>query len=265
MSLAQLRRTLADGGWMLFWFAIGLAGYGALIAAFWPTLKEAQDVYAQLVKALPEAVIKAFGITSMADFAGFIGTEYLNLFWGVIVSVFVIMMASSFVAGEIDRGTVELWLSVPAPRWRLLGAKLIAFLLQISVLVVVSSVSLAVVAYVIDVRLPVGSWVALTIVLGSFCLAVGGYTSLLSAAASSRGAAGGIAAGVTFMSYLAGVISGLSTNVEGLKYVSILTAFHPQRALEGASYASEASVLGAIGVACALASLVVFQRRDANP
>jgi beta-exotoxin I transport system permease protein len=261
----QLRRTLADGGWMVFWFALGLAAYGVVIASFWPTLKEAQDVYAQLIKAFPEPMVKAFGITNMAHFTGFVGSEYLNLIWGVIVAVFMIMTASSFVAGEIDRGTIELWLSVPDERWRLLAAKLLSLLLQVAVLVVLSVVSLALPAYLVDVRLPLDAWIALGVVLASFCLAVGGYTALFSSALSSRGAAGSLAAGITFVSYFLGVVSGLSTKLDGLKYLSILTAFHPQSALEGGGYATQAAILSAIGLACALASLAVFQRRDANP
>lgn len=265
MSFPQLRRTLADGRWMLFWFAIGLIGYGVIIAAFWPTMKEGEEVYTQMLKAFPEAMLAAFGITGMAHFTGFVGTEYLNFMWPLIAAVFLIMTASSFVAGEIDRGTVELWLSVPDERWRLLAAKLFAFLVQIAVLVVASVVSLALAAYFAGERLSSDSLVGLAVVLASFCVAVGGYTALFSSALSSRGAAAGLAAGVTFASYLAGVLSTLSKDVADLKYLSIVTAFHPQRALEGGEYASEVLVLVTIGVVCALASLVIFHRRDANP
>ncbi len=99
----------------------------------------------------------------------------------------------------------------------------------------------------------------------SFCVAVAGYTVLFSSALSSRGAAVGLAAAVTLASYLAGMLSGLTTGTEGLEYVSLQTAFHAQRALSGGSYGSGTAVLMAVGLACALASLVVFERRDANP
>ncbi len=265
MSLPQLRRTLVDARWTLLWFSAGLVAYGVLIVALWPTMKQNAQLYAQLLRAFPEAMLKVFGIEGMATFTGFLGAEYLNFMWPLIAAVFLVMTASAFVAGEIDSGTVELWLSVPDERWRLFAAKLGAFVLQALVLSAATSLSLALAAALWGETLRPEVLVALTVVLASFSVAVGGSTALFSSATSSRGAAAGLAAGVTFASYLAGVLSGIDKDLEGLKYLSIVTAFHPQRALEGSWSAAEALVLVAIGLACALASLVIFQRRDAAP
>lgn len=265
MSLPQLRRTLLDQAWTTLWFAVGVAGYGVLIVLFWPTMKKSEVLYEQLLKAFPEAMVKAFGIEGMGKFTGFLGTEFLNLMWPLIVAVFVIMTASLAVAGEIDRGTIELWLSVPERRWRLLLAKIAALLVEIIALSVATVLSVAAGALLVGEELPLSGLLAAGVVLASFCIALGGYAVLFSSAMSSRGAAAGLAAAVTFASYLAGVLSGLGTDAERLKYLSIVTAFHPQRALEGGEYLGDVLVLLGIGVACAIASLVVFERRDANP
>lgn len=265
MSLPQLRRTLADLRWTIVWYALGLAGYGLLIVAFWPPVRQNAATYAQFVSAFPEALRKAFGIEDITHFTGFIGAEYLNLMWPMIAAVFVIMTASAFVAGEVDRGTVELWLSVPERRWRLLAAKEAALLVGIAVLSAATVAAIGVAAAVAGEALSAGGLAATGVVLASFCVAVAGYTSLFSSALSSRGAAAGAAAALSLASYLAGVLSGLSKNIDVLKYVSLQTAFHPQRALAGSAYASEAAILVAIGWACAVASLVVFERRDAAP
>ncbi len=265
MSTQQLRRALIDQRWTLFWFAAGLAGYGILLVAFWPAMKQNAGLYAQLLTGFPEAFLKAFGVEDMTRFSGFVGTEYLNFMWPLIAAVFVIMAASSFVAGEIDRGTVELWLSVPETRWRLLVAKQVALLLGIAVLAAASAASIALAGRIVGEDLSAPGLLGTSVVLASFCVAVGGYTTLFSAALSSRGTAAGLAAGVTFASYLAGVLSGLSKDVEWLKYLSLQTAFHPQRALADGPYGAEALTLFGIGIVCALVSLAVFQRRDANP
>lgn len=265
MSLPQLRRTLLDQRWTTIWFAAGIAGYGVLIVLFWPTMKKSEQLYEQLLTAFPEAMLKAFGIEGMGRFTGFLGTEYLNFMWPLIAAVFLVMAASSAVAGEIDRGTVELWLSVPVRRWRLLLAKQVALLLEIVVLSAATVLSVAVGAVLVGEEIPRGGLVAPAVVLASFCIAVGGYTVLFSSLVSSRGAAAGLGAAVTLASYLAGVLSSLSPDVERLKYLSLVTAFHPQRALEGGEYAADVLILIAIGVVCAALSLVVFERRDANP
>ena len=266
MSLSQLRRSLLDQRWTLLWFGLGITAYTLLIAAFWPTAKNNAALFSSYISQLPEAFVKAFGIADIAHFEGFIGAEELNFMWPLIVLVFVIMAASSFVAGEIDRGTIELWLSVPVPRWRLLSAKQIALVIGIVVLAAVTVALIAVAARLANESLSTSGLVATGAVLSALCIAVAGYTSLFSSLFSSRGAAAGLAAGVTIGSYLLGILSGISRDFDWLRYLSIISAFHPQQALlGGAADAAEVSALVALGVVTALLSLAVFQRRDANP
>lgn len=265
MSAAQLRRSLLDSRLTVFWYAIGLALYAAVLLPFWPTIRDNQAMYEQFLQAFPKAMVEAFGISEMGTFAGFVGTEFLNIMWPLIAAAFVIMSASSFVAGEIDRGTVELWLSAPERRWRMLAAKELVLVIGSVVLAAVTAAAVGVLGRIVGEDLSTSGVVASAVVLVSFCVAVAGYTSLFSALLSSRGAAAGLAAGVTLASYLAGVVSGLSPDVADLKYLAFTSAFHPQRALTGGDYAGEAAILVAIGLICAVASLVVFERRDANP
>lgn len=265
MSVAQLRRSLLDERWTVLWYAVGVGGYAVLIAAFWPTMKKNTAMFESLMTQFPEAFVKAFGIDNMTTFGGFLGGELLNFMWPLIVGLFVIMAASAFVAGEIDRGTVELWLSVPAARWKLLASKQTALLAGMAVIVAVTVVSIAVSALLAGETLSSTGLVWCGVVLLSFCVCVAGYTSLLSSLFSSRGAAAGLAAALTLGSYLAGVLSGLSKDVEWLKYVALTSAFHPQPALLDKAAGGEVVALFAIGLACAVASLAVFERRDANP
>jgi ABC-2 type transport system permease protein len=266
VSFPQLRRSLLDEAWTVLWFALGIAAYTLLIAAFWPTAKNNAELFSSYISQFPEAFIKAFGIADITRFEGFIGAELLNFMWPLIVLVFVIMSASSFVAGEIDRGTVEWWLSVPVSRWRLLAAKQVALVVAIAVLAAVTVGLIAAAGRLSNESLSAGGLLGAGLVLASFCVAVGGYATLFSSLFSSRGSAAGLAAGVTLASYLAGVLSGISKDVEWLKYVAITSAYHPQQALSaGGADAGEVAVLLAIGLLCAAVALVVFQRRDANP
>ena len=185
MSLPQLRRSLLDQRWTLLWFGLGITAYTLLIAAFWPTAKNNAALFSSYISQLPEAFVKAFGIADIAQFEGFIGAEELNFMWPLIVLVFVIMAASSFVAGEIDRGTIELWLSVPVPRWRLLSAKQIALVIGIVVLAAVTVALIAVAARLANESLSTSGLVATGAVLSALCIAVAGYTSLFSSLFSS--------------------------------------------------------------------------------
>lgn len=265
MSGAQLRRSLVDLRWTVVWYSGGIVVYALIIAAFWPAMQKNANVFQQYLEQFPEAFMKAFGIDEMMTFAGFLGGEMVNFMWPLVITIFLVMAASAAVAGEIDRGTVELWLSAPVARWKLLAGKLLAILVGSAVIVGATVGSLSLSALVANETLSVSGLAWTGAVLLAFCVAVGGYSALLSSLLSSRGMAAGAAAGITLASYLAGVIGLLSKDVEWLKYVAITSAFHPQQALIDKPAANEILILFAIGIVSAVASLVVFQRRDAAP
>lgn len=263
MSFAQLRRSLVDQIWTVFWYSLGVGAYVVLIVAFWPTMKQNSSLFAQYIAQLPEAVVKAFGIADMTRFEGFVGGEILNFMWPLIVSVFVIMAASAVVGAEVDRGTFELWLSVPRSRVALLSAKLVAILIAVLVIVAVTALAIDAGATVIGESIDVRGILACAVVLASFAICVGGYTALFSVVFATRATAAGLAAAITVASYLLGILAGLSADVEWLKYLSLTTAYHPQQALlTGMVEPTEVAPLLGIGAAGAIGSLLAFRRRD---
>ena len=98
MSWAMFRHALRDLRWTVFWYALGLLLYGMMILSFYPTVRDNAKMMEQYMKALPKALMEAFGVTDMASLPGFIGGEYLNLMWPLIASVFLIMAGTATVA-----------------------------------------------------------------------------------------------------------------------------------------------------------------------
>ena len=263
MSVAQLRRSLLDQSWTVLWYSLGIAAYVLLIVAFWPTVRDNSALFQEYLAQFPEAFVKAFGIADFGRFEGFVGGEVLNFMWPLIVSVFMIMAASAVVGAEMDRGTFELWLSVPRSRVSLLSGKLVAILVGLAVIVLLTALAVAAGARLASEALQPGGIVAMALVLLSFGVCVGGYTALFSAFFASRATAAGLAAAVTIASYLLGILSGLSKDVDWLKYLSLTSAYHPQQALiSGTVPIAEVVLLAAIGVLCADLALLVFHRRD---
>jgi ABC-2 type transport system permease protein len=90
-----------------------------------------------------------------------------------------------------------------------------------------------------------------------------GYAALFSALLSERGKAAGLATGVTLGGYLAFIVSGISPRWEFLKFVSIFSAYKPQDALaHGSLNITGVAILVALGLACCIAALIQFERRD---
>ena len=264
MSWVMFRKALKDLRWTVFWYAFGLILYGILILSFYPTVRENAEEMQQLMGAFPKSVMEAFGANNMSTLAGWVGGKYLNVMWPLIMSVFIIMAGAATVAREVERGTIELLLSVPESRTRLLAAKLAALSTGIVVLVGVTIGSIALGAVFVDETLALENLLALGAVLLCFSVAVAGYSVLLSSFSKERGKPAGIAAGLTLAFYLAWVVSDLSKDWEWLGNVSIFTAFEPQRALaSGHVEPAQLGVLLVIGLACAVGAVFIFRRRDA--
>jgi ABC-2 type transport system permease protein len=263
MSLVMFRRALKDQRWTVVWYALGLFLYGVMILSFYPSIGRNAELMQQYLKSLPEAMLRAFGIADMGTLPGFIGAEFLNFMWPLITAVFVILTGASLVAQEVERGTAELWLSVPESRGRLLAAKLVALLVGIVALVLATIAALVVGAALVGESVTGRGLLAMGVVLLAFAVAVGGYAALFSSFSSDRGRPAGLAAALTLASYLAGVIGGINGRWGWLKRLSIFTAYQPQQALAR----GDVPVLGtlallALGLACAAAAIAIFQRRD---
>ncbi len=132
MSMIMLRRAIKDLQWTVLWYAIGVTIYSLAIMSVYPTMKKNATAFQDIMKNYPEAFLKAFGVSSnMFEMAAFISAEFLNVIWPLIVAIFVIMAGTATVAQEIERGTIEFWLSVPESRARLLSAKIASIWLGI--------------------------------------------------------------------------------------------------------------------------------------
>lgn len=242
--------------------------YGLVMIAFFPSVRDAAVDFEELIDAYPPALMEAFGLSPDADFtnyAVFLGVEYLNVIWAVIAAVYLIMAGTAVIAQEIENGTAELWLTLPARRTQLLFPKVISLYAGAALLTLVTMFSIGAGAVVVDNKGTVGpeGVLALGVVLFAFSVCVGGYSVLLSTIFRQRGRAAGIAAAITLGSYLFGVIGNLSDSWNWLKYISIFTAYKPEDALASNSIqAPETGVLFLIGIITCAAAFIIFPRRD---
>lgn len=262
MSVVMLRRALGAIRMTMLSYAGSVFVYGLLIALFFPSIRHNANLIDKYIRSFPPAVIQAMGLQSYASFPHFMGGEFLNLVWPIIASVFVIMAGSAVVAQEVEQGTIDLWLSVPAGRVGLLAAKLAAIGLGICALMVATDAALIVGARLIGEHLAAGGVLALSAYLVLFPLTIGTFAAAVSSVTSSRGHAAGITAAALVLSYLVWVVSLISTSWSWLENLSIFSLFHPADALADSSLnGGHVLALFILTALFAAFSLIAFQRR----
>ncbi len=165
-------KTLRDIRRSFGWWTLGLVGYVALIVAVWPTVKS-NPALIKLHETYPET-LKAFvsfgGEFDFGSPAGYLGAEIFSLVAPLLLMIAAIGAGARAIAGEEERGTLDLLLSTPVSRRRLVLEKLGALVVEVVGLGVVLWLALAVGAKAAAMHLSVGNLAAA--VAGAVLLAV---------------------------------------------------------------------------------------------
>jgi len=114
-------KTLRDLRRGFVWWSVGLAGMSALMVSVYPTVR-GNAALNKLVQNYPAALKGFFGFGGELDYtsaAGYLGMELFSLMVPLLLLIAAIAAGSGAVAGEEDRGTLDLLLSLPVSRPRL--------------------------------------------------------------------------------------------------------------------------------------------------
>jgi ABC-2 type transport system permease protein len=124
MLHSVFQKTLRDGLRALLWWGVSLAGLALMVAFFYPSVRDTPALNA-FVKQAPEALIRAFA-GEMADLtspAGYLNSQLFYMVAPLLLLIYAIGSGSAAIAGEEERGTLEMLLSNPVPRWRVVAEK----------------------------------------------------------------------------------------------------------------------------------------------
>src|SRR3990170_3007391 len=131
MLRTVLGKTIREQRRALMWWGIGLFASGATYAPFYPSIKDNADVLEKYMDSMPEFLREAF-MGASGDFtspAGYLNTELFNFFAPLLLLLFAIGAGARAIAGEEERQTLDILLSTPIARRRVIIDKFVAMLL----------------------------------------------------------------------------------------------------------------------------------------
>jgi ABC-2 type transport system permease protein len=256
-----LTKTLREQRRALAWWAVGLVAACVLTTAFYPSISENAASFEKLLDSLPEGLRKAFG-ENFASPAGYLQARLFSIFAPVLLLIYAIGAGSRAIAGEEERQTLDLLLSAPVRRRRVVLDKALAMVVAtaglgavLALAIVVTGPPFEISVGVANVEAAVAGCVLLALAFGGIALAVGGGTG-------RRSMAVGVAAGAAASSYLIDV---LALSVNGLGWLQRLSPFFYYRDPEPIVHGLDpvdAVVLGSIAVVAVAIAVWSFERRD---
>jgi ABC-2 type transport system permease protein len=240
-------------------------------------------IYVWLVSKIERPALLSFFTSALKDFeplsavpfndvvtpAGVIALAFIHPLVQFAFVVWAAARGSDVVAGELERGTLEMLVAQPVSRSAIFISKVAVAILGLIAISAALWAGISVGIRVVVPDDPVWPGLFLPAALNVFGLGftVLGIAALVSSVDRYRWRTIGIVGAVYAVSIVADVIARMARGWEWVRYLTIFTPFEPQRlvAKPGEAWsilAQHNGVLLLLGAVCLLAAGVIFARRD---
>lgn len=264
MIAPTLRLEVRRSRMLITWLSLAAILYGGFIAALYPVVRDNMAEYEKILAIYPKEFIAAFGMTgSLADHGIFFTTYIGSFLWPLVAAIGGIIVATRTTAADVDRGWIEVPLSAPISRVRYLASAIAGQVVTIAILAVACEAGLLVVGAVVGAGFDTGRFLLVLPVAIAFGCAIAAVTTLAGTVTLSRGAAGGLVAGLLVAMYLIRIIAEVQPDIAWVGNLSIFEYFTPTPIIdEGIVPWGDLAALGSVSVVGWVAALLVFRRRD---
>lgn len=260
-------QTLNVRKWTLIVYCLANVLFLWMFVGMYPSIQAEAESFSEVFERYPEGFLDALGVENVdiSTLERFLSMEQFSFTWPLMAILLLTGFGGSMIAGEIERGTIDLLLAKPIARHRLFLEKYAAglvFMVVFSAVSVFGAIPFAR-AYGLEY---VGEhyWVlfAMTLLFGWAVLSV---TFMFSAFASERNRVSLYAGGLFLVMYVARVLSGFVDRFEWLKYASFFHYADFSSALVENTIESLSIVIFiAVALMCTVIGVFRFSRRDIN-
>lgn len=257
--LSLLKHELFSRWGAVLGWGIGLGLYGVMYVAIYPEIGEQMTALADI------SIYRAMGI-DMNSFEGYMASSLVGVI-PIMLAIYVIMTSSATLAGEDDKGTLELIVTMPLKRWQIVTMKAAALVLVTFLILVIAGLWSAIAlnwmknSFAVDVTaiqffLAILSAWPITLAFLMIGLFFSAYLpNQLSASMATT---------VVFLvSYFGEILAGMVKALEVIKPFSLFTYFDSSAALFSKGVqAGDVGVLLGVAAFFFVLALLSFQRRD---
>lgn len=281
MTYTLVRKLLRDFRWSLIIVALLLGAFQCLWArvtrsvsldlwSYLATLVPFEELQKKIFEG-PGKIVQTLIGGETIDFRhlqDMLSIGYVHPLTQTILCVWAIGRAAGAVAGEIDRGTMELLLAQPITRSSVILAHLTVDVMTIPVLCLSLWSGTCLGIWLVDLDADPLRFAPALLNIAALLFAVSGYTMWLSAAGRFRGRVLGLAVLVTLLQFLVNLIGQLWDQVELLRPFTVFYYYQPQQSILQPQWYRHGdcwlhlAVLAGVGAVGYLLSWWTFCRRD---
>lgn len=226
-------RTIRDKKLMIIIFCVAVVFLITMYIGMYPSIQKQAQNFTQVFESLKGSFMKAFNFESF-DFStveNFIAIEQFSITWPLVVLFFVLSLAGTALAGEIERGTVEIMASRPVSRLGIFWGKYLAGLFGFAIFVICSTMFTPLIARIFGISTAYHNFFTVALLGFLFGWAIFSLGMFFSAMFSERSKVYMICGGIFVGMYVINIFSSLKDSLDKLKYLSFFHYFDGQKAL----------------------------------
>lgn len=216
-----------------------------------------------MFESMDPLLLQAFGIETLATIEGFLAAEVYTFVWLLGLGLYFAYSAGGLVASDVEHDRLDLLLSLPVSRSRLLAEKFASLLVPIVVVNVV--VGLVVYGSVLAIGESIDPVVlAMTHLLSvPYLLACAAVGTILSVLVDRADVARRLALALVFVLYLVESVLSNAAGLEWIGYVNPSRYYEPTAILVHGTYdLLDATILLAAVLVLLVGAQLLFERRD---
>ncbi len=262
---ATIYKELRQRRWAILSYCLIALGFVWMYMAIFPSFQEESAKFNELLEAYPKALLEAFNIKdlSFSTIEGYISAEHFSFVWPIMVILLMLSIAGQAIAGEIERGTMAIALSMPISRLKIFVSKYLAGIAVLFVFCAFSILSLLPLASLIGLDINTQNVWLVMLISFLFGWVVFSAGLMVSSFASERSKVYFTLGGGLLVMYVINIVSGLIEAAEKLQYASIFYYYAPSDALVKGEVDSLAIVIMAsTAIVCTAIGAIAFTRRD---
>ena len=256
-------KTLRDLRWPTFWTALALFVGGGYFTLLYPTYAT-QFKLTELLERLPPAMKALIGaqVADVSTATGFLNIELFPMMLPAVLAGYAIAQGSGATAGEESRGTIDVLLSYPVPRWLVVAQKSAAVVISVAVVAAGLWVGAVLGAAASSSALDSGRVAEALVMAVLLALDFGAVALLLASWTGNRGLGIGVSVALLVVMYFVNALAPVISGLDSVKEASLFYWYLESNPIRNGISVGDSLVLAAVAVVLFLLSLVAFERRD---
>jgi ABC-2 type transport system permease protein len=234
-----------------------------------PLLKQITKSYFKLfliftgVQSLLISILMIVYTPSLGTFIDFAGMHFFVMLSPIFAMIYLIIVGTGMIAGQVDKGSMGYTLSNPITRTQITFTNALFLAGSLALMyVVIAAIGIVVAAIAQPGILDNGAILRLSLGAVALQFAISGIVFCSSCIFNRSSRSLIFGAGLPIIFYAANLLATISEDLAFFKYFSLLTMFDTKSIISGQGYALSYIVLAVIALVLYVAGMKVFKEKD---